>query len=447
MSADSELFDPARLQNHAAAALDAARREGATAAEVAVAVNSGLSVAVRMGEVETIERQRDRSLEVVLYFGHRKGSASTSDFAPASIAETVAAAAAIARHTAEDPYAGLAPAERMAREFPDLDLCHPWKLAPEAAVDLARECEDAARGSDPRIVNSDGATVDTGHGLVAYANTHGFAGVREGTEHDVSCVVVARNGDGTMQRDHWYTAARAPEDLDDVEAVGHEAARRALARLGARPIATCKSRVLFAPEVAKSLLGHLLGAISGTAQYRNASFLPGAAGQRIMPEWANLAERPHLRRGPGSRVFDEEGVATVERDLVAGGVLQDYLLSSYSARRLGLQTTGNAGGISNVVMAPGGDHPDAPLTALDTGFYVTELIGQGVNPVTGDYSRGAAGFWVANGCVVQPVEEVTIAGNLRDMLHGIITAGTDIDQRSRIQTGSLLLEQMTIAGE
>jgi len=447
MSDESELFDAGRLRRHAARALESARAEGATAAEVAVGVDTGLTVTVRMGEVEAVERQRDRSLEVTLYFGTRKGSAATSDLEPGAVDEAVAAAARIARHTAEDPCAGLAPAERMAREFPDLDLCHPWSLDPDAAIELARTCEDAARDADTRIVNSEGATVDTGHGLVVYANTHGFCGVREGTRHDVACVVVAADGAGNMQRDHWYTTARAPEDLDDAAEVGRQAARRALARLGARPVATRKTPVLFAPEVAAGLLGHLVGAIAGGAQYRRASFLLDAAGEKVMPDWATLAERPHLPRGQGSRSFDDEGVATADRDLVAGGVLSGYVLSNYSARRLGLETTGNAGGISNLLMAPGGERPEAPLEALGTGFYVTELIGQGVNPVTGDYSRGAAGFWVEGGRVVQPVEEVTIAGNLRDMFLGLVTAGSDVDARGRIRTGSLLVAEMTVAGE
>ncbi|MGH8274936.1 MAG: metalloprotease PmbA [Gammaproteobacteria bacterium] len=445
MTESDTFFDAARLREHAEAALTAARHLGASAAEVMAAVDDGLEVTVRLGEVETVERQRDRSFAVTLYFGQRKASASTSDFAPAAIEQTVASAADIARHTAEDPYAGLAPAERMAREFPDLDLCHPWALTPEAAIETAAACETAARDADPRITNSEGATVDTGHGLAVYANTHGFVGTREGTRHDISCVVVAANSAG-MQRDYWYTSARAAEELEDAAAVGREAARRALARLGAHTLSTRKTPVLFAPEVAKGLIGHLLGAISGGAQYRRASFLLEAAGEQIMPEWMTLAEAPHLPRGAGSRAFDAEGVATVERAIVERGVLAGYLLGSYSARRLGLETTGNAGGISNLLVAPGGERPEEPFSALGTGLYVTELIGQGVNPVTGDYSRGAAGFWVEGGEIVHPVEEVTIAGNLRDMLAGIVTAGADVDTRGSIRTGSLLVAEMTVAG-
>lgn len=445
MAEQDDFFDTQRLKACAATALEAAQAEGADAAEVDVALDSGLSVTVRLGEVESVERQRDRSLGLTLYFGRHKGNAGTSDLDADAIRRTARAAADIARYTAEDPYAGLAPAGRMADTFPDLDLCHPWALGPEAAIELARECEEAARSTDERIINSEGATVDTGRGLSVYANTHGFVGVREGTRHDLACVVVAGDAKG-MQRDYWYSVARAPEDLEAAAAVGREAARRTLARLGAKPLSTRKARVLFAPEVAKSLIGHLLGAISGRAQYMQASFLLEAAGEPVMPAWTRVAERPHLTRGAGSRTFDDEGVATRERDLVDGGTLTGYLLSSYSARRLGLETTANAGGISNIVVEPGGENPAAPLAALGTGFYVTELIGQGVNPVTGDYSRGAAGFWVENGQIVQPVEEVTVAGNLKAMLAGIVTIGADTDTRGSIRTGSILIGQMTLAG-
>ncbi len=446
MSDEYDFFDTERLRACAELALQAARDEGADAAEVDVAVDTGMSVTVRLGEVEAVERQRDRNLGITLYFGQHKGNASTTELGTDAIRGAAKAAADIARYTAEDPYAGLAPAERMATRFPDLDLCHPWKLSPEDAIDLAIQCETAARDADARIVNSEGASVDTGHGLSVYANTHGFIGAREGTRHDVSCMVIAGNDNG-MQRDYWYSTARAIEDLDDIGGVGREAARRALARLGAKPLSTRKSPILFAPEVAKSLVGHLLGAIAGRAQYMQASFLLEAAGSQVMPGWTRLVERPHLARAAGSRSFDDEGVATADRAIIDGGTLTGYLLSSYSARRLGLETTANAGGISNLVVEPGGDRPEAPMSALDTGFYVTELIGQGVNPVTGDYSRGAAGFWVEHGEIVHPVDEVTIAGNLKDMFEGIITIGADTDTRGSIRTGSILIDRMTLAGE
>ncbi|MDN5864613.1 MAG: metalloprotease PmbA [Gammaproteobacteria bacterium] len=446
MAETQDFFNAEQLREHARHALAAARDRGASAAEVVAAVDDGLSVTVRLGEIETIERQRDRNFAVTLYFGQRKGSAATSDLAPESIAETVAAAADIARYTAEDPAAGLAPAERMASDFPALDLCHPWALSPEAAIETATLCETQARESDPRIVNSEGASVDTGHGLAVYANTHGFVGEQEGTHHGISCAVIAKDERG-MQRDFWYTSARAAEDLDSAEAVGREAARRTLRRLGAKPLSTRKTPVLFAPEVARSLIGHLLGAITGGAQYTRASFLLEAAGERLFPEWVQMIEQPHLARGAGSRSFDAEGVATAERALIENGTLDGYLLGSYSARRLGLETTGNAGGISNLVVEPGGEKPDEPLAALGTGLYVTELIGQGVNGVTGDYSRGAAGFWVENGEIARSVEEVTIAGNLRDMYANLLTIGADTDTRSKIRTGSLLIDNMTLAGE
>src|SRR5690625_2487192 len=446
MSKTDKFFDAAALRAHAEAALAAAREQGATSAEVLAAVDDGLSVTVRLGEVETLERQRDRNFAVTLYFGRRKGSAATSDFSPDAIAETVQSAADIARYTAEDPAAGLAPADRMAEDFHDLDLCHPWALTPERAIEIATTCETAARDADKRIVNSEGASVDTGHGLAVYANTHGFVGTREGTRHDISCVVVAEDENG-MQRDYWYTHARAADDLDSPEAVGRETARRTLARLGAKALSTRKTRVLFSPEMARGLIGHMLGAISGGAQYKCASFLLDAAGERVFPEWVQMLERPHLPRGAGSRTFDAEGVATAERAIVEGGVLAGYLLGSYAARRLGLETTGNAGGISNLVVSPGGEQPETPLAALGTGLYVTELIGQGVNGVTGDYSRGAAGFWVEDGEIVHPVEEVTIAGNLREMFAGLLTIGADIDTRSRIRSGSILVDEMALAGE
>ncbi len=446
MDREDDFFDAERLKTCAAAALSAARKEGADAAEAEVSVDTGLAVTVRLGEVETVERQRDRSLGITLYFGRHKGHAGTSDLDADAIKRTAKAAADIARYTAEDPYAGLAPAERMAQSFPDLDLTHPWALDPEDAIDLARTCETAARESDARIVNSEGATVDSGHGLSVYTNTHGFVGVHEGTHHAVSCVVIAAEK-GAMQRDYWYSSARAADDLEDAAAIGREAARRALARLGARSLSTRKARILFAPEAAKSLIGHLLGAVSGRAQYMRASFLLEAAGRQVLPQWVSIVERPHLARAAGSRGFDDEGVATGDRAVIERGVLNGYLLGSYSARRLGLETTGNAGGISNIEVGPGGERPAAPLAALDTGLYVTELIGQGVNLVTGDYSRGAAGFWVEHGEIVHAVEAVTIAGNLKDMLANIVTAGADVDTRGSIRTGSILIAEMRLAGE
>ncbi len=425
--------------------LDEARRAGASQAAAGVSIDEGLSVTVRLGEVETIEYQRDRGLGVSVYFGKRKGSASTADLSSAAVRETVAKACSIAKFTAEDPCAGLADANRMAAQQPDLDLCHPWALTPEKAIELALECEGAARALDPRIDNSEGASVGRHQSLRVYGNSHGFIGGYPSTSHSISCAVLGSE-DGKMQRDYWYTAARSTDDLDSPAEVGRIAAQRTLRRLGASKLSTRKAPVIFPAELARGLIGHLVSAISGSSQYRRSSFLLDASGERLFPDFVSLSERPHLPRGFGSHPFDREGVATVDRELVDAGVLTGYVLSSYSARRLGLETTGNAGGIHNLLMSRGERDLDGLIADMGTGFVVTELMGQGVNAVTGDYSRGAAGFWVQDGKVVQAVEEVTIAGNLRDMYRNIQAVGSDTDERGTIRCGSLLLAEMTIAG-
>ncbi len=442
LSTDTEA---ARLADLAAEVLDRCRAGGATEAEVGLSIDQGLEVNVRMGEVETISHTRDRGLSVTVYVGRRKGSASTADLAPASIAATVGHALAIARHTGEDPAAGLADPGRFPTEFPDLDLDHPWSVTAEAAIDLALAAEDAGRAVDRRIANSDGAGVSTGRSVSVLANSAGFLGVERGTRHSISCSLIAA-GDAGMQRDYWYSAARAATDLEDPEAIGRRAAERALARLGARKLGTRECPVLYVPEVARSLIGHLVGAVSGGALYRKASFLLDHAGRTIFPTWFSIREEPHLRRGQGSSVFDADGVATVASDLVRDGVLVRYVLGTYSARRLGLASTGNAGGIHNLVVEPGNRDFAGLLAEMGTGLVVTELMGQGVNPVTGDYSRGAAGFWVERGEIVHPVEEVTIAGNLREMFAGIAAVGSDVDRRGSILTGSILVGRMTVAG-
>lgn len=434
------------LQDAVQLALDTARAQGASQAEAGASLDTGLSLTVRLGEVETLEYQRDRGLGITVYFGQRKGAASTADFSPATVRETVEKACSIARHTAEDDCAGLAAAELMAQTVPDLDLDHPWPLEPDQAIELALRCETAARGFDPRIHNSEGATVNTHRGWRVYGNSHGFVGGYPASSHNLSCSVLAEQNGG-MQRDYWYSAARDPAALETPEAVGEQAARRTVARLGARRLTTRRAPVLFAPDMAKSLLGHFLGAIRGGAQYREASFLLGAAGSQVLPAFAQLQERPHVKKAAGSAPFDHEGVATQDRDWVCDGVLTGYVLDSYSARKLGLQTTGNAGGVHNLILSPGADDQPALLKRMGAGLLVTELMGQGVNGVTGDYSRGASGFWVENGVPVFPVEEITIAGNLRDMLRGIVAVGNDVDVRGNIRTGSILLEEMTIAGE
>jgi PmbA protein len=398
------------LENHVREALRLARRAGATAAEASAHSSQGLSVNVRLGEVETLEHMRDRGISVTVFIGRRKGSASSADLREPSIADCVRHALDIARFTQEDSCNGLADPELLARHFPDLDLWHPAALDAEAAIERALRCEDAGR-SDARIRNSEGAGFEAGLGLAVYGNSNGFVGRSAGTRYGQSCVLLAGEGDG-MQRDYSFDSRRRLGDLESPEDTGREAARRTVRRLGARRLKTEHMPVLLAPEVAKGLVGHLIGAISGSALYRNASFLRDQAGQQLFPEWLQIRERPLLPRGASSAAFDAEGVATRERHVVEAGVLTGYVLSSYSARRLGLATTGNAGGVRNLLLEPGGDSAD-PLRDLEKGFLVTEVMGQGVNLVTGDYSRGAAGFRIERGEIVHPVEEVTIAGRYR----------------------------------
>ena len=428
-------------------ALEEARARGASQAEAAVSQDTGLSVGVRLGEVETLEHQRDRSMGITVYFGQRKGSASTADFSLDAVRATVAKACSIARFTAEDACSGLADAALMTRAPLDLDLAHPWNVTADRAIEIAKSSEAAALKFDPRINNSEGASVATHQGLHVYGNTHGFIGGYPTTSHTLSCVVLAGTGED-MQRDHWYSSSRDWRDLEPAEAVGRESARRTIARLGPRKLSTRRAPVLFVPELAHGLIGHFIAAIRGSSQYRQSSFLLNSAGQQVFPGGFSIAERPHIPKAMGSAPFDDEGVATRDRELVADGILTGYILSSYSARKLGMQTTGNAGGAHNLVVAPnlaGG--LDAVLSRLGTGLMVTELMGQGVNMVTGDYSRGAAGFWVENGSLQYPVAEITIAGNLRNMLKGIVAVGDDVDTRGGTRVGSVLLEEMTIAGD
>jgi PmbA protein len=436
----------AQLADLARDILERCARHGASQAEVSLSSDRGLSATVRLGEVETIERQRDRGIGITVYFGQRKGSASTADLDAGSIETSIAQAGAIARHTEPDPAAGLAEAALMAREFPALDMWHPWHIEPDAAVELARNCEEAGRAVDARLVNSDGATVQTGESLSVYANSHGFIGPERSTRHSISCALVAETAAG-MQRDYWYDSTRAFADLADAAAIGRKAAERTLARLDSRSLGTRQCPVLYVPETARGLIGHFIGAVSGGALYRKASFLLGKLGAEVFPSFLSIVERPHLRRGHGSGAFDGDGVATRDSDLVRDGVLARYVLGSYSARKLGMETTGNAGGVHNLcVSAPDSKPFETLLREMGTGLVVTELMGQGVNTVTGDYSRGAAGFWVENGQIAYPVEEITIAGNLREMYAGIVGVGNDVDPRSHILCGSILINRMTIAG-
>ncbi len=426
-------------------ALDEAKRRGASAADAAVSRSQGLTVTVRLGAVETVEYNRDKTLVVNVYFGHRSGSASTSDFTPHAVADTVRAASSIAKYTAEDECAGLADRDRLATNIIELDLDHPWELALDGAIEMARECEDHARQLDERITNSEGASISTHRGSEAYANTHGFAGLVTGTRHSMSCAVIGEQ-DGLMQRDYWYSATRDPADLESPPLVGETAARRTLRRLGARQISTREAPVLFEAPIASSLLSHFLSAVRGSSLYRKASFLLDQLDQSVFPSFVRIHEQPHLPKAVGSAAFDNEGVTTENRDLVTGGVLRGYVLDSYSARKLGMQTTGNAGGVRNLTIEPGALDLTGLLREMDTGLLVTELIGFGVNVVTGDYSRGAAGFWVEGGEIQYPVEEITIAGNLKTMFQHIARVGNDVDERGNIRCGSILLEKMTIAG-
>jgi PmbA protein len=441
-AAAGPLADVARL------ALKQAHGQGASQAEADVSVSQGLSVNVRLGEVDTVEYQRDRGLAVTVYFGKRKGSASTADLTAAAVRETVEKACAIARYTAEDPYAGLIEPEMLARDIPDLDLDHPWDVTPERAIEHARACEAAGLAVDARVSNSEGAGVNSQRHTGVYGNSLGFLAGYSSTSHSVSCSLIAQKGED-MQRDYWYTLARDPAQLEEVASIGRTAGQRALARLGARRLTTRKAPVAFTPDLARGLFRSFIGAISGPSQYRKASFLLDAAGQEIFPRFLTMQERPHIPKALASSPFDQEGGATHNRELVSAGVLEGYVLGSYSARRLGLKSTGNAGGIHNLIVTSSEPALDveAFMKRLGRGLLVTELMGQGVNGVTGDYSRGASGFWVENGAIAYPVQEITIAGNLRPMYRDIIAVGSDVDPRGGIRTGSVLIGEMTIAGQ
>ncbi|MCF7531251.1 metalloprotease PmbA [Pseudomonas petrae] len=422
-----------------------AKRQGATACEVAVSLEQGLSTTVRQREVETVEFNRDQGFGITLYVGHRKGSASTSASGPDAIRETVAAALAIAKHTSEDEASGLADAALMAKDQPDFDLYHPWDITPEQAIERALICEAAAFDADSRIKNADGTTLNVHQGCRVYGNSHGFIGGYASTRHSLSCVMIAE-GEGQMQRDYWYDVNRRGELLMDAKLIGQKAAERAASRLGARPVPTCEVPVLFSAELAGGLFGSFLGAISGGNLYRKSSFLEGAIGQRLFPEWMTIDERPHLVGAMGSSAFDGDGLATYAKPFVENGDLVSYILSTYSGRKLSLPSTANAGGVHNLFVSHGTEDQAALIRRMGRGLLVTELMGSGLNMVTGDYSRGAAGFWVENGEIQFAVQEVTIAGNMRDMFKQIIAVGSDLELRSNIRTGSVLIEKMMVAG-
>lgn len=438
--------DIERLKSIVQSLLDEAKQQGASAAEAGLSQENGLSVTARMGEVETIEHHCDQGLGITVYFGQRKGSASSTDLSPDAIKETVGAACSIARYTSEDKFAGLPDQALLATEFPDLDLNHPWPLTADEAIALAIECEAGALAVHPDITNSEGATVNTHQGIRVLGNSLGFLQGRLSTRHSMSCSVVAQRGD-SMQRDYWYSVARNAKALEAAAAIGNKAGERAIRRLEARRLPTQQCPVLYCAEVASGLLGSLVGAISGGNLYRKSTFLLNALDTQIFPEFVHIYEQPLLKGGLGSSAYDGEGVATQARDIVRDGYLRGYVLSTYSARKLGLQSTGNAGGVHNLSITTGANDFRSMLELMGTGLLVTECIGQGVNMINGNYSRGAAGFWVERGEIQYPVEEITIAGNLKDMFRKIVAVGNDVDYRGNIRTGSILIERMSIAGE
>jgi len=428
-------------------ALARARENGATECEAEVSEGYGQSVTVRKGTVETIEHNRDKGLGVTVLIGKQKGYASTSDLTRKAIVDTVDAALSIARFTAADEANGLADPALLARadDIRDLDLFHPWDLPVEQAIGIARRCEAAAFRLDPRITNSEGATVSSQHSQFMLGTSAGFLGGYPSTRHYIACSVIAQEGD-SMQRDDWYSTTRSPGDLAKPAAIGDYAGRRALARLRSRKIGTREARVLLEAPVASGLIGHFVSAVSGGNLYRKASFLLDSLGTQVFSPTVNLREEPHKRRGQASTCFDDDGVLTQSRDVVRDGVLQGYFLGTYSARKLAMHSTGNAGGNHNLVLAPGDKDLVGLLREMGTGLLVTELMGQGINLVTGDYSRGAAGYWVENGEIQYPVEEITIAGNLRDMFRNIVAIGNDMLARGSRECGSVLIEGMTVAG-
>lgn len=434
-----------QLRDIAQQMLDYAKQRGASAASVDVSVGFGQAVTVRQGEVETIEYNRDKGVGITVYIGQQRGNASTSDFSTQAIRDTADAALSIARYTARDDCSGLPDAELLAHDCADLDLYHPWELPVDDAIALAQRCEQAALEADPRVTNSEGATVNLHEALFVSANSLGFMGGFPTSRHSLSCAVIAGEGDG-MERDYWYTVARDARDLLAAEQVGRIAAGRSVRRLNARQIATMQVPVLFEAPVAAGLLGHFVGAVSGGSLYRKSSFLLDKKGQQIFAPHINIRDVPDIRKGLASSPFDDEGVRTRARSIVENGVLQDYFLGSYSARKLGLQTTGNAGGSHNLILQSGGQNFAQLLKTMSRGLLVTELLGSGVNAVTGDYSRGAAGFWVEHGEIQYPVEEITIAGNLKDMYRNIVAVGNDVLVQGSRQCGSILVEEMTVAG-
>ena len=445
--ADSEFsYSLDEIKQMSTDVLKTAKSLGASAAEAEVSLSIGQSVSVRLNEIENIEYNRDKGMSVTVYFGQQKGHASTSDLSPQAIKDTVSAACNIAKYTAKDEFCGLADVNLMAKDVLDLDLHHPWSITVDEAIAIAKECEASALDVDRRITNSEGASVSTSTGCFAYSNSHGFTGGYPSSRHSVSCSVIAESED-SMQRDYWYSTARAAVDLDSAIAIGRKAGERTVRRLNSKNIKTCQVPVLFEAPLASGLISSLISAISGGNLYRKSSFLLDSLGKQVACPLLNISEEPHLKKGLASSPFDSEGVATQSRQLVKDGVLQGYVMGSYSARKLGMQTTGNAGGNHNLIVQSGALDFAGLLKQMGTGLLVTELLGSGMNMVTGDYSRGAAGFWVENGVIVHAVEEITIASNMAEMLKMIVAIGNDVCIQGSKQVGSILIERMTVASE
>ncbi|MGY8814305.1 MAG: metalloprotease PmbA [Gammaproteobacteria bacterium] len=438
-------MDNSNLEGIINQTLDHARQSGATTAEANIGSGTGFSVTARLGDVETVEHQNDKGLNITVYINTKKGSASTSDFSDQAIKDTVVAACNIAKNSSEDEFAGLIDPEYTTKHVPDLELCHPWEITTQSAQKIAIECENIARNYDDRISNSEGATVHTYSGSHIYGNSHGFVGGWDWSTHSIDCSVIAEQ-DGKMQRDGWYARCRDHTDLEKIESIAENAAKRTLMHLNSRKISTQSVPVIYEAPVASGLFSAFISAISGSSQFRKSSFLLNKIGDSVFPEYLNIREKPHLKKAIGSTPFDNDGMATHDRTLVDNGVLQGYVLSAYSARKLGMSPTGNAGGVHNLIVDTSNQDLNSLMRDMGTGLLITELIGFGVNQVTGDYSRGASGFWIENGEIQYPVDEITVAGNLADMYKHIVKIGNDIDMRGNIQTGSVLIENMTIAG-
>jgi PmbA protein len=442
----NHFFNQASLEQLVADILQEAARQGATSAEVDVAVNKGFSVQLRMGEVETVEYNQDKIIGITVFFGQRSGSASVSDLRPESLRAAVQAACNIARFTDEDSFGGLAEKSLLAFNYTAPDVYYPWNIAVADAIELARECEAIALAKDKRITNSEGVSIGTVEVLHGYGNSHGFIGIYPVTRHELSCVLIAKEGD-EMQRDYSYTVNCDANSLESIQSIAEKAAERTISRLGGRRVPTCRVPVIFEAEAARGLVGHFISAIQGGSLYRKSSFLVDHLGKQIFPKHIQIDERPFLPKSLGSAPFDDNGVATQSNVFIKDGVLEKYSLGVYSARKLGMQTTGNAGGVHNLFISHGKNDLPALLKKMDKGLLVTELMGNGVNLVTGDYSRGMSGFWIENGQIAYPVEEITIAGKLPDMYGNLVEVGNDVDQRGNVQTGSILLEEMMVAGE